>query len=158
VYLACVCVFRLIRWFWLSAPILPIITADNRESTVYESHGKSSSHHDMSRKLLSPNFKTSFCAILFKDVVVSSGSVLGWLIGHSDWRGIQQWVEWGTSSEIIPNISGSPFLGLSVLMFRNCHIQAPVPFPLQLHLCLLCHAGWKSTVHHREDKMRSKLA
>jgi hypothetical protein len=34
VYLACVCVFRFIRWFWLSAPILPTITSDNRESTV----------------------------------------------------------------------------------------------------------------------------
>jgi hypothetical protein len=34
VYLACVCVLRFMRWFWLSAPILPTITADNRESTV----------------------------------------------------------------------------------------------------------------------------
>jgi hypothetical protein len=36
VYLACVCVLRFIRWFGLSAPILPTITADNRESTVLE--------------------------------------------------------------------------------------------------------------------------
>jgi hypothetical protein len=35
VYLACVCVLRFIRWFWLSASILPTITADNRESTVF---------------------------------------------------------------------------------------------------------------------------
>jgi hypothetical protein len=35
VYLACVCVLRFIRWFWLSAPILRTITADNGESTVY---------------------------------------------------------------------------------------------------------------------------
>jgi hypothetical protein len=35
VYLACACVLWFIRWSWFSAPILPTITADNRESTVF---------------------------------------------------------------------------------------------------------------------------